>query len=101
MGLLYCSAEANSQYQVETVKGYLEDLGYTCTLYSFVDSNDVSSVTNRLQQLRRALYPHRQHRRLQHRAINNVAQPAGVPVVAGEEGICRGLRRGHPLHQLL
>jgi len=23
-------------------------------------------------------------------AINNVAQPAGVPIVAGEEGICSG-----------
>ena len=31
VGLLYCSAEANSQYQVDTVKAALEDLGYTCS----------------------------------------------------------------------
>lgn len=30
VGLLYCSAEANSQYQVDTVKASLEELGYTC-----------------------------------------------------------------------
>ena len=29
VGLLYCSAEANSQYQVDTVKAELEKLGYT------------------------------------------------------------------------
>ena len=30
VGLLYCSAEANSQYQVDTVKAALEEMGYTC-----------------------------------------------------------------------
>ena len=44
VGLLYCSAEANSQYQVDTVQAALEDLGYTCKQYSFSDSNDLSSV---------------------------------------------------------
>ena len=31
VGLLYCSAEANSAYQVNTIPGYLEEYGYTCT----------------------------------------------------------------------
>ena len=44
VGLVYCSAEANSQYQVDTVKDALEKLGYTCTYYAFSDSNDLSSV---------------------------------------------------------
>ncbi|MEF2596559.1 MAG: ABC transporter substrate binding protein, partial [Lachnospiraceae bacterium] len=35
VGLLYCSAEPNSQYQVDTVKAALEDLGYTCEYYAF------------------------------------------------------------------
>ena len=41
VGLLYCSAEANSAYQVNTIRGYLEELGYTCTDYTFADSNDL------------------------------------------------------------
>ena len=78
VGLLYCSGEANSQYQVDTVKGYLEDLGYACTLYSFVDSNDVLYI------------PTDNTAASNTEAINNVAQPAGVPIVVGEEGICAG-----------
>jgi putative ABC transport system substrate-binding protein len=44
IGILYCSAEANSKYQSTTITGYLEDMGYTCTEYTFADSNDVASV---------------------------------------------------------
>ena len=45
VGLLYCSAEANSQYQVDTVQAELEKLGLTCTQYPFSDTNDMASVT--------------------------------------------------------
>ena len=91
VGLLYCSAEANSQYQVDTVKGYLEDLGYACTLYSFVDSNDVTSVTKTACDSNDVLYiPTDNTAASNTEAINNVAQPAGVPIVVGEEGICAG-----------
>ena len=91
VGLLYCSAEANSQYQVDTVKGYLEELGYTCTLYSFVDSNDVTSVTKSACDASDVLYiPTDNTAASNTEAINNVAQPAGVPIIAGEEGICAG-----------
>ena len=91
VGLLYCSAEANSQYQVDTVKACLEDLGYTCTLYSFVDSNDVTSVTKSACDASDVLYiPTDNTAASNTEAINNVAKPAGVPIVVGEEGICAG-----------
>jgi hypothetical protein len=45
---------------------------------------------HRLQRVRRALHPHRQHRRLLHRGHQQRGQPAKVPIVAGEEGICKG-----------
>ena len=35
VGLLYCSAEPNSKYQIDTIKPLLEKLGYTCTEYAF------------------------------------------------------------------
>ena len=91
VGLLYCSAEANSQYQVDTVKACLEDLGYTCTLYSFVDSNDVTSVTKSACDANDVLYiPTDNTAASNTEAINNVAKPAGVPIVVGEEGVCAG-----------
>ncbi len=46
VGLIYCSSEANSQYQVDTVQVELEKLGYTCKQYAFSDSNDLSGESN-------------------------------------------------------
>ena len=47
VGLLYCSAEPNSEYQVKVVEDYLSNKGITCTRYSFSDSNDVAAVTTK------------------------------------------------------
>ena len=91
VGLLYCSAEANSQYQVDTVKGYLEEMGYTCTLYPFADSNDAAAVTQTAADASDVIYVPTDNTVAANTGIvDNICQPAGVPVIAGEEGICRG-----------
>ena len=91
VGLLYCSAEANSQYQVDTVKTYLEGLGYTCEYYAFSDSNDLSSVVTKAAQSSDAIYVPTDNTVASNTGIiDNICQPAGVPVIAGEEGICKG-----------
>ena len=78
VGLIYCSAEANSQYQVDVVKAELEALGYACELYSFSDSNDLAAVTETAVANSDVIY------------VPNICRPAKVPVIAGEEGICSG-----------
>lgn len=91
VGLLYCSAEPNSQYQVDTVKKELEDLGYTCEYYAFSDSNDISTITTKAASESDVIYvPTDNTAAANTEIINNICQPAGVPVVAGEEGICKG-----------
>lgn len=66
VGLLYCSAEPNSKYQVDTVQGYLEEMGYTCKQFSFSDSNDLSAVATTACAESDVLYvPTGQHRRQQ------------------------------------
>lgn len=91
VGLLYCSAEANSQYQVDTVKGYLEEMGYTCTLYPFADSNDAAAVTQTATDASDVIYVPTDNTVAANTGIvDNICQPAGVPVIAGEEGICKG-----------
>lgn len=91
VGLLYCSAEANSQYQVDTIKGYLEEMGYTCNYYSFSDSNDLASVATTASGEVDVLYvPTDNTVASNTEIINNIFQPAGIPVVTGEEGICAG-----------
>ena len=91
VGLIYCSAEANSQYQVDTVKAALEKLGYTCTYYAFSDSNDLSSVATTAATESDVIYvPTDNTVASNTEIINNICLPEKVPVIAGEEGICEG-----------
>lgn len=91
VGILYCSGEPNSVYQADTVKAMLEEAGCTVTVYTFADSNDVAAVTGTACGASDVIYiPTDNTAAACTEAINNVAQNAGVPIVAGEEGICRG-----------
>ena len=91
VGLLYCSAEANSQYQVDTVQAELEKLGLTCTPYPFSDTNDMASVTQSAVDNSDVLYVPTDNTCANNAGIiDNIARPAGVPIIAGEEGICGG-----------
>lgn len=91
VGILYCSAEPNSVYQAEVVKAKLESMGITVQVYTFADSNDVAAVTATACAENEALYiPTDNTAASCAEAINNVAEPAGVAIIAGEEGICRG-----------
>ena len=90
VGLLYCSAEANSVYQIDVIEGYLTNLGYTCNRYTFTDSNDVASVvTNACAECEVLYIPTDNTAASCTEAIRNVVEPEGIPVVAGEEGICQ------------
>lgn len=91
IGILYCSAEPNSVYQADVVKAALESAGKTVTVYTFADSNDVGAVTARACGENDALYiPTDNTAASSAEAINNIAEPARVPIIAGEEGICQG-----------
>jgi putative ABC transport system substrate-binding protein len=91
VGILYCSAEPNSKYQSDVITGYLKDLGYTVTVYTFADSNDVASVTRNAAADSDVIYiPTDNTAASCTEAIADVVIPAGVPVFAGEEGICSG-----------
>ena len=91
VGLLYCSAEANSQYQVDTVKALLEAKGVTATLYPFSDSNDAAAVAQTACDASDVIYVPTDNTVAANTGIfDNVCQPAGVPVIAGEAGTCKG-----------
>lgn len=91
VGLLYCSSESNSKYQVDVIRGYLEGMGYACQTFAFTDTNDVASVTQAACDASDVIYiPTDNTAASNTEAIANVVLPAGVPVIAGEEGLCRG-----------
>lgn len=91
VGLLYCSAEPNSKYQVEVVKAYLEQRGIVCTEYTFSDSNDISLVAERASDESDVIYiPTDNTAATCTGTIDNIVRPKKVPIIAGEEGICSG-----------
>ena len=91
VGILYCSSEPNSKFQADTITPMLEELGYTVSSYTFADSNDVAAVTQTACDECDVLYiPTDNTAASCTEAINNVALVAGVPIIAGEEGICGG-----------
>ena len=91
VGLLYCSAEANSIYQVKVVGEELAKLGYETEEFAFTDSNDVASVSVLAASESDVIYiPTDNTAAAYSETIANEVIPAKVPVIAGEEGICSG-----------
>ncbi len=92
VGLLYCSAEANSDYQVKVVKEYLTSKGIICSEYKFADSNELTSVAAKAAgDGLDAIYVPTDNTVADNTAIiKNATLAKKVPVFAGEEGICSG-----------
>ena len=90
VGLLYCSNEANSQYQVDTVQGFLEGMGFTCTQYAFTDSNDVAAVCQTAADASDVLYVPTDNTAASHKSVIDNICHGNIPVFCGEEGICAG-----------
>ncbi len=91
VGILYCSAEANSQYQADVMKAELEKLNYTVDFYSFVDTNDVATVTTDAVDACDVIFVPTDNTAAPNTGIiDGIARPAGIPIIAGEEGICAG-----------
>ena len=91
VGLLYCSGEPNSVYQVTEMAKYLADLGYETENFSFVDANDLAAVTQTACDGSDVIYiPTDNTAANNAEAIGNVVIPNKTPVVAGESGICSG-----------
>lgn len=91
VGLLYCSAEANSAYQVKEVRKYLEEKGIECTDYPFADSNDIVAVSKAAAAASDVIYiPTDNQAASFAESINGAVLPTGTPIVGGDEGICKG-----------
>ena len=91
VGLLFCSAEPNSRYQIEEVATCLANKGIETKEFAFTDSNDVASVTQSAADYADVVYlPTDNTAASNTEAIANILVPAGVPAICGEEGICSG-----------
>lgn len=91
VSLIYCSAEANSLYQVKVVKEELEKKGVKADLFPFSDSNDMAAVAEAACADADAIYVPTDNTVASATGIlDGVVRPKKIPVIAGEEGICAG-----------
>lgn len=92
VALLYCKAEPNSKYQVEEIRRQLVSLGIADANikdYAFTDSNDVSTQAAAAATYADVIYiPTDNTAASCAETINGVI--GNTPVIAGEEGICKG-----------
>ena len=91
VGILYNSGEANSKYQSTEVTKALKELGIEAKEYTSADSNDLASVvTTACAEVDVIYIPTDNTMASNTGIVNNIAEPAKIPVVAGEVGICKG-----------
>lgn len=91
VAMLYCSAEPNSKYQVTEVTKVLAGKGIECQNFSFSDSNDVQLIAQNAASWADAIYvPTDNTAASNAEAIWGAIADKKIPVIAGEEGICKG-----------
>lgn len=90
LGILYCSAEANSKVQAAAYREAAETMGFTVADYTFADSNDLAAVTQTACDECDVIYvPTDNTAASNAELINNIANTSKTPILAGEESICR------------
>lgn len=89
VGILYCSAEANSKFQAEGMADILKSQGIEVTSYNFVDSNDIQSVTQKAADSSDVLYIPTDNTVASNGSIvDEVCQKAETPIISGETSAC-------------
>ncbi len=90
VGLLYCSAEPNSQYQIKVVRTELERRGLTTKEYTFSDTNDVAAVAQKASEDCEVLYIPTDNTAASCAPTIYSSMTRKVPVVCGDTGTLRG-----------
>lgn len=90
VSILYCSAEANSKFQANEIEKYLDEDGISYEEFTFADSNDLQSVVSSAVSDCDAVYIPTDNTAASNMTIvANITEPAGIPVICGEENMCR------------
>ena len=91
IGILYCSAEPNSEYQANAMKTILEGMDKTVEFYTFTEPSDIAAVTAYACSESDALYIPTDNTAANHAAaIYSAMGNNKKPLIAGESGICTG-----------
>ena len=87
--ILYCSSEPNSSYQSDLMKKALDEDKIAYKEYTAADSNEIQTITTTACGECDVLYvPTDNTMASSAETIKNIAVPAGIPMIAGEAGLC-------------
>ena len=92
IGILYCQSESNSKYQADHIKIELNKLKSGLTFHEiiFTDTSDLSQqLSAKVNQIDVLYIPTDNTCADNADVIHNICKPANLPVIAGEEGICK------------
>ena len=91
VGILYCSSEANSKYQADLFTAALKADGKDYKEFTAADANEIPSAVNAAIGECDVLYiPTDNTFANATETVKSIVEPAKIPVIAGEEGICGG-----------
>lgn len=91
VGILYCSAETNSKFQANLFEEALKADGIEYKEFTAADSNEIANTTQTAIGECDVLYIPTDNTFADHtETVKNIVLPAKIPVIAGEEGICKG-----------
>lgn len=88
VGILYCSGEANSKFQVDKAVARLEAKGITANKHSFSESSDLPVACNACLSDDAVYIPTDNTVADQAAFVKSSVADKGVPIFAGESGIC-------------
>lgn len=90
VGFLYCSGEENSKKQVDMAKEQCEKEGFDTKDFTVTATNDIATVADTINpdEIQAVFIPTDNLLAANMIAACNVLTPKGIPVVAGEEGMC-------------
>ena len=89
VGLLYCSAESNSDVQIKTAKEELDALGLSYEEYAVSSSNEIQSVVESAVGKVDALYSPTDNTIAAGAAqVGQICKENKLPFIPGEEGMC-------------
>ncbi|MDR2025027.1 MAG: ABC transporter substrate-binding protein [Hungatella sp.] len=90
VGILFCSAESNSEIQAKMAKEAIEAEGMTAVEYTVSNSNEIQTVVTSMVGKIDALYVPTDNTIAAGMAtVSMVANENGIPVICGEEGMVK------------
>lgn len=89
VGIIFCSSEPNSSYQAKLMEEELKKDNVEYKEYTAADSNEIQSVAQTACSEVDVIYvPTDNTMASSVETLKNVVVPAGIPLFAGEKGIC-------------